>query len=75
VSSAAIARLLPYDVVSLNIGSTPSARDVPGVALHAIPVKPIDGFLDRFEAARARIMSAVAARASVSSERVPAASN
>ena len=49
---------VPYDVVSLNIGSTPSARDVPGVSQHAIPVKPIDGFLDRFEAARARIMNA-----------------
>ena len=49
---------VPYDVVSINIGSTPSARDVPGAGQHAIPVKPIDGFLDRFEAARARIMSA-----------------
>lgn len=47
---------VPYDVLSLNIGSTPSARDVPGVAEHAIPVKPIDGFLTRFEAARARIL-------------------
>jgi len=47
-----------YDVVSINIGSTPSARDVAGVAQYAIPVKPIDGFLDRFEAARDRILSA-----------------
>ncbi len=49
---------VPYDVVSLNIGSTPSARDVPGVAQYAIPVKPIDGFLERFEAARERILRA-----------------
>src|SRR5262245_2394893 len=49
---------VPYDVLSINIGSTPSARQIPGVAEHAIPVKPIDGFLERFEAARSRILSA-----------------
>ncbi len=49
---------VPYDVLSLNIGSTPSAQDVAGVAEHAIPVKPIDGFLARFDAARARILAA-----------------
>ena len=47
---------VPYDVLSINIGSTPSARHIPGVAEHAIPVKPIDGFLERFETARARIL-------------------
>lgn len=47
---------VPYDVLSIDIGSTPSARDVPGVADHAIPVKPIDGFWRRFEAARERIL-------------------
>jgi selenide, water dikinase len=47
-----------YDVVSINIGSTPSAQDVPGAAAHAIPVKPIDGFLRRFKAARERILLA-----------------
>jgi selenide,water dikinase len=49
---------VPYDILSINIGSTPSARQVPGVAEHAIPVKPIDGFIARFEAARARILEA-----------------
>ena len=48
---------VPYDILSLNIGSTPSAS-VAGVAVHAIPVKPIDGFLTRFEAARDRIVAA-----------------
>jgi selenide, water dikinase len=48
---------VPYDILSLNIGSTPSAA-VAGVAVHAIPVKPIDGFLTRFEAARDRIVAA-----------------
>jgi selenide,water dikinase len=49
---------IPYDVLSINIGSTPSARHIPGVAEHAIPVKPIDGFIERFEAARARVLKA-----------------
>jgi selenide, water dikinase len=49
---------VPYDVLSINIGSTPSARHIPGVAEHAIPVKPIDGFLEHFEAARRRILGA-----------------
>jgi selenide, water dikinase len=48
---------VPFDVLSLNIGSTPSAQDVAGVAERAIPVKPIDSFLPRFEAARARILA------------------
>jgi selenide,water dikinase len=49
---------VPYDIVSINIGSTPSARHIPGVAEHAIPVKPIDGFIARFEVARARVLAA-----------------
>ena len=34
---------VPYDLLSLNIGSTPNTADVPGASEHAIPVKPIDG--------------------------------
>ena len=49
---------MPYDILSINIGSTPSARQIPGVAEHAIPVKPIDGFIERFEAVRARVLKA-----------------
>ncbi len=48
---------VPYDILSLNIGSTSSAVDVSGVAERSIPVKPIDGFLTRFEAARTRILA------------------
>jgi selenide, water dikinase len=47
---------IPYDFVSINIGSTPSASDVPGATDHAIPVKPIDGFLAQWTAARERIL-------------------
>jgi selenide,water dikinase len=49
---------VPYDVLSINIGSTPSARQIAGVEEHAIAVKPIDGFLERFEEARARVLKA-----------------
>ena len=47
---------VPYDVLSLNIGSTPNTAGVPGASEHAIPVKPIDGFLDRFEALKRRVL-------------------
>lgn len=49
---------VPYDVLSINIGSTPGMQHVPGVREHVIPVKPVDGFLARLEAARARILVA-----------------
>jgi len=48
---------VPYDVLSLDIGSRPNTSAVPGAAEHAIPVKPIDGFLARFEALRARVLA------------------
>lgn len=48
---------VPYDLVSLDIGSTPNTAGVPGASEHAIPVKPIDGFLRRFEALQARILA------------------
>src|SRR5579863_2126749 len=39
-----------YDVLSLDIGSTPRLDDVPGAAEHATPVKPIADFAARWEA-------------------------
>lgn len=48
---------VPYDLLSIDIGSTPGGAEVPGVQQHAIPVKPIDHFLARFEAARERILA------------------
>jgi selenide,water dikinase len=47
---------VPYDVLSINIGSTPNTAQIPGASEHAIPVKPIDGFLNRFLALKARVM-------------------
>lgn len=44
-----------FDLLSLDVGSRPNTGAVPGAAQHAIPVKPIDGFLARFEGVRARV--------------------
>ena len=66
---------VPYDVLSINIGSTPSARQIPGAAEHAIPVKPIDGFIARFEAARTRVLEARGRARSAWSAAAPAASS
>ena len=41
---------VPFDLLSLNTGSTPRTADVPGAAEAAVPVKPINRFLDRWEA-------------------------
>jgi selenide,water dikinase len=38
---------ISYDVLSIDIGSTPHL-DVAGAAAHAVPVKPIGRFLDRW---------------------------
>ena len=46
-----------YDVLSLDIGSTPNTAGIPGAGEHAIPVKPIDGFIGRFEALVARVLA------------------
>jgi selenide, water dikinase len=47
---------VPFDLLSLNTGSTPNTADVPGATEHAIPVKPIDSFLERFEALKQRVI-------------------
>jgi selenide,water dikinase len=46
-----------YDLVSLDPGSTPNTALVAGAREHAIPVKPIAGFLERFEALKARVLA------------------
>ncbi len=48
-------RTIGYDILSLDIGITPATGEVAGAAEHAIPVKPIDGFLARFEALLERV--------------------
>ena len=46
---------MPYDLLSINIGSTPATEDVPGAAEHTVPVKPISQFLSHWELLQARI--------------------
>ncbi len=38
---------LPYDLVSFDVGITPDLSGIAGAAEHAVPVKPIAGFLRR----------------------------
>ncbi len=38
-----------YDYLSINIGSTPQMSNVAGAAEHAVPVKPINGFNQRWQ--------------------------
>ena len=39
---------VPYDYLSINIGSTPQIANVTGAAEYAVPVKPINGFNKRW---------------------------
>ena len=39
---------VPYDILSVNIGSSPRVGDVNGATEHAVPVKPINGFNNRW---------------------------
>ncbi len=41
-----------FDLLSINTGSSPDTARVPGASEHVIPVKPINNFLDRWEALR-----------------------
>ena len=50
---------ISYDVLSINIGSTPGVQ-VPGAIAHAIPVKPIDRFLSQWDALRERLRTSTA---------------
>lgn len=43
-------------VVSLDIGSATNTSSVAGATEHAVPIKPIDGFLLRFEALEGRVL-------------------
>ncbi|MGF2685537.1 selenide, water dikinase SelD [Marinobacter sp. DUT-3] len=46
---------VPYDLLSINIGSSPRVEDVSGAAEHAVPVKPINGFNSRWLALLSRL--------------------
>jgi selenide,water dikinase len=46
---------VPYDRLSINIGSTPQLAGVPGAAGHVVPVKPIYQFNQRWLALLGRV--------------------
>ncbi len=46
---------VPYDQLSINIGSTPQLSEVAGAAQHAVPVKPIYEFNQRWLALQERV--------------------
>ncbi len=46
-----------FDLLSLNIGSQPNTLESPGAAQLALPVKPIDRFLGRWEELVRRILN------------------
>ncbi|MBZ2168047.1 selenide, water dikinase SelD [Marinobacter sp. F4216] len=46
---------VPYDILSINIGSSPRVQDVEGASEHAVPVKPITGFNNRWLSLLSRI--------------------
>jgi len=46
---------VPYDILSINIGSSPRVNEVEGAAEHSVPVKPITGFNNRWLALLSRI--------------------
>ena len=45
---------IPYDVASLDVGSTVRARDVPGSAEHGVATRPIGRLVAEFEARLAK---------------------
>lgn len=51
---------VPYDLVSINIGSTPTLDPVPGAAESVVPVKPIGDFLSRWAEVRQRVLNRAA---------------
>ncbi len=46
---------VPYDILSINIGSSPRVSEVEGAEEHAVPVKPINGFNQRWLSLLSRI--------------------
>jgi len=48
---------VPYDLLSINTGSRPSSLGVQGAEQHAIAVKPIDSFLQQWQALSERVLA------------------
>lgn len=50
---------VPFDLLSLDIGGRPATAAIPGAAQHALPVKPVDGFLAAWAACEAAALAAI----------------
>ena len=48
---------VPYDTLSINIGSTPQMQAVPGATENVVPVKPIHQFNERWQLLLERVKS------------------
>ena len=48
---------VPYDVLSIDIGSAPLTDDVPGARGAVVPVKPIGNFIDRWNSLVQRVLA------------------
>ena len=48
---------VPYDLLSINIGSTPSFNGTSGAEEYATPVKPINNFIARWQSLVERVLS------------------
>ena len=46
-----------YDILSLDIGSTPRMSDVPGASGNVVPVKPINGFIAHWQRMLDRVLA------------------
>ena len=47
---------VPFDLLSINTGSTPNSEKVPGAEGNVVPVKPINGFLKHWALLRQRVL-------------------
>ena len=48
---------VPYDVLTIDVGSAPRTHDVPGAEGTVVPVKPIGNFVARWNALVARVLA------------------
>ncbi len=48
---------VPYDILSINIGSRPQMQSVIGADEYSVPVKPINRFVDKWQELLRRVMS------------------
>lgn len=46
-----------FDLLSVNVGAAPRTEGIPGAAEHAVPVKPVDRFLERWDELARRLES------------------